>query len=403
MKQDHLQASLIIPTHNRLKLLARGLESLARQTCAPGSFEVIVVADNCQDGTVEMLRTWQAPFDIQMLELDGGGPAAARNLGAEAARGRLLIFLDDDIEVEPEFINAHLGAHNGSDDRVIIGYLPPALADQQGYFRAALAGWWEAMFNRMRSPEHRFCYTDLLSGNFSLTAELFHQVGGFNSKFRCHEDYELGLRLHKAGATFAFVPQAAGYHFDTTDIQRAMERKYAEGQADVALGHLYPELAETLLITRLERYALWPSRLMRWLAFSAPGVGDILARKMELILEALESMHALRTWQRGLDGLMGYWYWRGVTAEFNSTASWRRFYAEMQAAAQERPVDHLEIDLALGLEAAEMLLDERRPDGVTIFYAGTRVGSLRPEPGAEKLSRKAPAAPVWQARLAYLC
>ena len=225
--------------------------------------------------------------------------------------------------------------HEGWDDRVAIGYLPPELGVQAGYFRTELFVWWERMFQKMRQPGHRFNYTDLLSGNFSIKTELFHQAGCFDANFICHEDYEFGVRLIKLDARLIFTPEALGYHYETTDLKKALDRKLEEGKADVALGEKYPELIESLLMTRLESYARIPSRIMRTLAFSTPRLGDFLARMLERILSILERVRAFRMWQRVLDGLMGYWYWRGVTYAFDSVPDWRRFKNRLTANAKK--------------------------------------------------------------------
>ena len=106
-------ASVVIPTHNRRHPVCRTLESLARQTCAPERFEVIVAANACSDGTVDCVRGLTLPYTLRALDLPAPGASAARNAGAEAARGALIIFLDDDIDVAPGLVAAHLRAHSG--------------------------------------------------------------------------------------------------------------------------------------------------------------------------------------------------------------------------------------------------------------------------------------------------
>jgi hypothetical protein len=82
--------------------------------------------------------------------------------------------------------------HAGETGQVVIGYLPARVRDTD-FFSIALRGWWDAMFQEMWKPGHRFTFRDLLSGNFSLERGLFDAVGGFETQLRCHEDYELGL------------------------------------------------------------------------------------------------------------------------------------------------------------------------------------------------------------------
>jgi GT2 family glycosyltransferase len=385
MKPNVPRVSVIIPTHNRCILLRQTLESLSHQTYSLDEVEILVVADGCSDNTVNMLTHYQAPFLLQVIQQPGQGPAAARNTGAAHAAGQLLLFLDDDIEATPSLIQAHVWAHHKQPGGVVIGYLRPMLRHQTGFFRFALQSWWERMFEIMREPGHRFAYTDLLSGNFSLSAELFHKVGGFDAGFTCHEDYELGVRLHKAGAPFIFVSEAMGYHQEATDLDRALYRKYQEGQADVQLGRRYPELRPTLMMTQLYRYSLLPSRIMRFFALNWPFAGDLLLWTIQSSLRLWEGLRLRGTWQRIVDGLLGYWYWRGVAQELKSSRAVEDFLEVRSNPSGEDQDFDIELDLSLGIDVAERELNEKRPASAFLRYGTQPIGCIRPQPGAECL------------------
>src|SRR5947207_15248632 len=84
--------SVVIPTYNRIKLLACTLNSVWSQSFS--DFEVIVVDDGSADGTLEFLASLKGQADVLMQP--HRGPGAARNLGASHARGKYLAFLDSD-------------------------------------------------------------------------------------------------------------------------------------------------------------------------------------------------------------------------------------------------------------------------------------------------------------------
>lgn len=377
--------SVIIPTHNRCAVLRRTLDSLNRQTFPLNAVEVVVVADGCSDGTLEMLSHYQADFTLRFIEQPGQGPAAARNAGAAKATGQLLIFLDDNIKAALSLIEGHVMVHRQKPGGVVIGYLPPVLEHQTGFFRCTLQNWWENMFEAMREVGHRYAYTDLLSGNFSLAAELFQRMGGFNPSLYYHEDYELGVRLHKAGVPFTFAPNALGYHHEITDVNRALHRKYQEGQADVQLGYLHPELRSTLLLARLHSHSLLPTRIMRIFAFWWPSAGDALVRFFQAGLWLLEWTRMRGLWRRIMFGLLAYWYWRGVTQELKSPQAVAEFLETEPNQANVDEEAEIELDLCLGLEAAERLLDDARPASVVVRYGSQIVGHIDPQPGAERL------------------
>jgi glycosyltransferase involved in cell wall biosynthesis len=377
------KVSVVIPTHNRAIQLENSLAALCQQTYARHDFEVLVVADGCTDRTPEIARSFESRLQVRLIQQDAQGPAASRNRGAAEARGELLVFMDDDIEARPTFLAAHHSAHREDPRKVVIGYLPPLLKEQKGYLKAELRRWWETIFDQMSEPGHRFQYSDLVSGNFSLRKDFLQHAGGFDPAYRCHEDFELGIRLLRAGATFDFILQAAGYHHEGSDLQRVLKRKFEEGIADVNIGQGYPELRTTLLMARLQQYSRLPSRVLKLLAYIWPAASDRMARYFEKWLTRFEKLRWYTMWQRVLYGLMGYWYWRGVSEELPTLKAVRDFLSEESHKGQ--PHLALEIDLADGIAAAEAFLDAHRPEEVIICLKQVLVGRVPPQPGAERL------------------
>jgi len=380
-----IEASVVIPTHNRSSILFGTLEALSHQTYPADRFEVIVVANGCTDDTLEMAGKLVMPYRLVSHEVAKAGASQARNTGAQLASSSLLIFLDDDISAAPGLVEAHVRAHGKDRKQVVIGYLPAMLSNPRDYFHLELLGWWEAMFEVMRAPGHRFTYNDLLSGNFSIQKEFFDNIGGFDPAYLVHEDYELGLRLVEAGALFVFEANAWGHHYEHTDLERALRRKYQEGIADVLLAHAYPEIISRLLMVRLLKYSLLPSRILRVLAFKLPRLGDTLVEWCVQVLPSLERIHLLGLWRRILYGLLGYWYWKGVAKETGSMKAMKLLLARQPTPIMDGGQADLKVDLSLGVEYAEQLLNQYRPASVLDYYGGHFVGLIQPQPGAERL------------------
>jgi glycosyltransferase involved in cell wall biosynthesis len=84
--------SIVIPTYNRVHLLARTLDSVWRQRFT--DFEVVVVDDGSNDGTQDYLRS--LGDRIRIVQQANGGPGAARNAGVRAASGKYVALLDSD-------------------------------------------------------------------------------------------------------------------------------------------------------------------------------------------------------------------------------------------------------------------------------------------------------------------
>jgi glycosyltransferase involved in cell wall biosynthesis len=371
--------SVIIPTHNRAARLTASLDALARQRWPAEALEAIIVADGCTDATADVVAAWRPPFAVRFIEQPASGPAVARNRGAAEARGRYLLFLDDDIRASPGLVASHMEKHGGEARQVIIGYLP-AQVPGRDFFSIALRGWWDAMFQSMWKPGHRFTFRNLLSGNFSLTRELFETVGGFETQLRCHEDYELGLRLLEAGASFRFSPRALGFHDERTDLATALRRKFEEGRADIWLIRRRPQMLDVVPLKQIDIYSSRRRRLLCWLAGRAPRAGDALAWLLRQRLGFYEHLRLRYRWRALLEDLLVYWYWRGLIAEAGTGEVQRlRCFPAARAAAL------IDVDLAEGLEAAEQRLNRERPAAVRLRHGVHVIGELEESPGAEAL------------------
>ena len=104
--------SVVIPTYNRKPILEKCLAALEQQTYEPGLFdgyEVVVVDDGSTDGTVAWLQAQGDRFaHVRLFEQDHLGPSAARNLGVAKAQGDTIIFIDSDLVVTEQFLQAHV-------------------------------------------------------------------------------------------------------------------------------------------------------------------------------------------------------------------------------------------------------------------------------------------------------
>jgi glycosyltransferase involved in cell wall biosynthesis len=243
--------SVIIPSRNRCELLRRSVQALGGQIWPPNRFEVIVCLDGSTDSSESMLQSLETPFRLRWVLLEKRGAAAARNAGAVLATGDLLVFIDDDIEASPDLIAAHCHPHDEFHDSVVIGYSKPRLPKSTGLFEQGVRSWWEDTFSKMESAGHRFNYTDFLSGNFSIKRDLFERIGGFDERLRCREDYELGWRLISRSVKFHYSRRALGFHYETTNLRRSLERAANEGEADVFLADRHPELIPVLTCLKL--------------------------------------------------------------------------------------------------------------------------------------------------------
>ncbi len=210
------EVSVIVPTHNRLELLQRKMAALEAQDLEPERFEVVVVADGCTDGTLAWLGAYRPPFALTVLETPGRGPAYARNRGAEAARGRVLVFSDDDTFPAPQALRRHLEAQ----------------ARAPGVYVGGLA-WEDGTRWRPAVRWGRVHWVSVNGANTSLPLAAFRAVGGFWEGFDGYgvEDLELGFRLARAGLRFGYLPEAWAVHAGRPSLPDLEKARSAGRQA----------------------------------------------------------------------------------------------------------------------------------------------------------------------------
>lgn len=370
--------SVVVPTCGRPQALGRLLTALAYQDGAP-PFEVLVVADGAPDHAVGVEPARPMPFPVRVLTQPALGPASARNRGALAARAPVLLFMDDDVEPGRTVIRAHAAFHAERTRAIGAGDLAPRPVDQ-GFIGQAIAGWWERMCDGLYDPRHRFTFRDLLTGHCSVPRALFAELTGFDTSFRCHEDFEFGYRAMRAGAHLAFVRDARAVHHDGTRLSGILSRKFDEGKADVQLVRRHPGLLRALPLGR----ALAAGAFVRHVHETALRVGgatDLRVPALPVVLRAFEALGMRDKWRAALERAMDFAYWRGVTYEAGGAEAVRAIRAQVDPP----PLPPLTVDLQGGLEEAEALVDRARPASVRIVVGPYVVGDLAEQPGAEPL------------------
>ena len=118
-----LDCSVVIPTFGHALSLEATLKCLQQQTLPSDHFEVIVVDNNADSTDSTRVASIASHFDVRLVSASSPGPAAARNAGIRAARGRIVVFVDDDVEFDHGFLEAHLEAHEASPAGVAAGQI----------------------------------------------------------------------------------------------------------------------------------------------------------------------------------------------------------------------------------------------------------------------------------------
>ena len=204
--------SVIISTHNRSAILARTLSTMAEQQFNK-PWEVIVVNHRCTDDTDEVVQRQEFTVPLRLVHRrDTPGVAAARNAGAAQALGEYLLFLDDDILVEPDFLQRHtdaLAAHPGCWIMGQLKNLPEQERTPFGRFRRTLFAY--------DPPDSPLKESHGMTGqSISMPRTDFERLGGFDESFSIPsvEDLDLGMRANAQGIKILYAPAIMAVHND---------------------------------------------------------------------------------------------------------------------------------------------------------------------------------------------
>ena len=308
-----MKVSVVIPTYNRLRVLARTLPTVLDQDFPADNWEVVVVVDGSTDGTAEYLRRICAPCPLRVVEQANAGSSAARNVGAAAARGEILLYIDDDDRCPRDLVSAHVRAHGSGSRRVVFGPIRVAPESPRNLATDWIKEWTAEYVDELLSnggPRSR--YKVWITPNYSLPRELFLEIGGYDERltFPGSEDTDFTLRLFEAGCEIAFAPEAGVYQlYSKTPEQLVRVDSPKLGAAEVEVCRKHRDyrphsrlagLAEGGPLRRAMMYAaarapfspqalLWPACMAgeRWRSSAAVNRAGLRAFKWRLGIEFL--------------------------------------------------------------------------------------------------------------------
>ncbi|MEB5933436.1 glycosyltransferase [Pseudomonas mosselii] len=287
-EQEQSLFSIILTTYNRPQLLKDALDSIARQSCR--DFEVVLVNDN-GDPVESLLVDYEFPITY-IRQGRNGGPAAARNAALKLARGRYVVYLDDDDLYLPEHLQALAKALTDHPDSVVY-------TDAVFIQETIAAGKRTEVAREHRYPHESYSRERLLVNNyipvntFACPRALALAVGDFDEALAGLEDWDFLMRL-SARSAFHHV------HCQTVQVRMRLDEGAPARRSEQALKDypgLYRELyarhgdlgSEEVQRGRQQMLkhlgaAPQPSTLQRWLEERVPGA--VQRRLIEQRLQA---------------------------------------------------------------------------------------------------------------------
>jgi GT2 family glycosyltransferase len=250
--------SVIIPTYNREPLLVEALRSV--HGARPDFCEVIVVNDGTafEPSTQDLIETLGAVF----VQTKGGlGAGAARNIGAEHARGQWLLFLDDDDLIAAGYwqaVTGYIDAHLQSTD-LAYGFCRASIQSDRSVMQQIAAA--PAAFHI--EPQEDNSLRPKIAGlglGFWVSKALYHRVGGLNAELRTNEDTDFCLKLLSAGARCHNTKSHGAVIFQGdhgTAAASSTTKRYGPGQRARYFKHILDSQAEILATDSNTQAWLW--------------------------------------------------------------------------------------------------------------------------------------------------
>ncbi|RJQ53096.1 MAG: glycosyltransferase [Nitrospiraceae bacterium] len=211
--------SVIVPAYNAEKTLAGCLDSLTRQDYR-GRYEVIVVDDGSTDSTARIAAGYSV---AKLVRQENAGPSSARNKGAAAAEGEIILFTDSDCMPEPDWISEMLRPFNENPE--IVGVKGAYKTRQKELAARFVQIEYEDKYAYMMRNKY-IDFIDTYSAGFKKA--VFLEMEGYDTEFpvACAEDIELSYRLSRRGYRMIFNPAAIVYHIHPDRLTGYLKKKY---------------------------------------------------------------------------------------------------------------------------------------------------------------------------------
>jgi cellulose synthase/poly-beta-1,6-N-acetylglucosamine synthase-like glycosyltransferase len=186
--------SVVVPAYNEQDRIAKLLQSLVDQDFKE-NFEVIVVDNNCQDKTVEIVRSFATRLpNLKVVKETQQSIAAARNRGFGVATAMYIASADSDIVLPPDWLTILYKGIKAPGVVALVGMYQ--FSDQNIFFRIIIYTFMVIIDFIQRLLTGGF---SLRGGNSIIRRDAFKKVGGFNQKIKNLEDVEISFRLKKLG------------------------------------------------------------------------------------------------------------------------------------------------------------------------------------------------------------
>ncbi|HEY4272940.1 MAG TPA: glycosyltransferase [Candidatus Udaeobacter sp.] len=216
---EQVEVSIVIPVFNQFRFTQACLASLEEHQ-GKERFEVIVVDDGSTDATAEAVP--HIPGIVYLRDEGNSGFIASCNRGAEKARGKYLVFLNNDTLVTEGWLSGLMETFAYEPQAGIVGskliYPDGRLQEAGGIIWRDASGWNYGRYDDFAKPEYNYLReVDYCSAAaLMIPKSLFQSVGGFDSRYApaYYEDADLAFKVRQAGYKVLYQPLSEVIHYE---------------------------------------------------------------------------------------------------------------------------------------------------------------------------------------------
>jgi glycosyltransferase involved in cell wall biosynthesis len=223
--------SVVMPALNAADVIGQQLDALGRQTYE-GAWEVVVVDNGSTDGTAAATTAYVDRLpDLRVVDgSERRSHTFARNVGARAARGELLLYCDADDVVDPGWMAAYVTAATDEGCDLMGGFVDDVSLNDPRHAE------WRHSPPRDRLPEKMDFLPLAISANLAIRRSVLFDIGGWNEAYGegCN-DVELSWRAQVAGYRLCYVPDAVVAYRYRSSMRALARQMYRRGLAEPQL------------------------------------------------------------------------------------------------------------------------------------------------------------------------
>lgn len=243
--------SVVIPVRNMAGTIGLQLDALAAQR-AECSWELVVADNGSTDGTPDVARAHPVCAAVSTTVVDAGTRPSfniPRNVGVQAASGRIVLLLDADDEARPDWLEAHWRALRDAPPSVAAGPL-----DIERLNPPRLRHWGLGLSAPVEL--HRGCRAGWGS-NMGFHRDVWQAVGGFDESYgRGFNEIAFYAKTHASGAPFVWVPDAVVDYRLSPSRRRNLSKAVEHGYSLLHFSDDHPGLVDRPRVVRTIRTAL---------------------------------------------------------------------------------------------------------------------------------------------------